>query len=206
MKNKAILLFSGGVDSTVCLYLLLKNDYQVKAVSFDYSQTHRKEIDYAESLCQSLSVEHKKIKLEGVFSNSALTGDKHIPSGHYQDEIMSKTIVPNRNLVFLSISASIAEAEGFEEIHIGCHAGDFAIYRDCRKDFVDQLNHTLSLSSEKKIKIFAPLISLNKTEVCKLGKHLGVPFKKTWTCYRGEKEPCGKCGACRERREAICTL
>ena len=203
---KTILVYSGGLDSTTLLYKLLAEGKEVKAISFNYGQRHDIELRKASETCSKLGIEHKIVNLEfmrDICSNSALTGDMEVPEGNYDDENMKITFVPNRNMIMASIAIGWAVNLGFDQVAIGVHSGDHAIYPDCRPDFIDRLHQTALFANEQAISIYAPFLHLDKGDIVKEGKELNVDYSLTWTCYKGEEKPCGKCGSCVERAEAF---
>lgn len=205
--KKTVLIFSGGMDSTVLLHDLRAQSKQVIAVSFDYGQKHRKELDSARQTTARLSIKHTIVDIRSLFyssTQSALTNPAiEVPDARYASENMNVTVVPNRNMIFLSVAASIAINEGASEIAYGAHSGDHFIYADCRKEFVDAMAAALNLCHDSPLSLSAPYLSLSKAEICRLGATLEVPFKNTWSCYKGQEVHCGSCGTCIERREAF---
>ena len=197
---------SGGVDSSTLAILLQKTGYDVYPITFLYGSSHNKyEI---EKLYEFLS--HNNMKLPLVFNletvfrhshSSLMTGE--IPEGHYEAENMRSTVVPGRNLVFISIMASIAESKNYDGIAIGVHAGDHHIYPDCRPDFVREAKRTVILSSDKKIELLTPFVNCTKTEIIQIGLDYQIDYSKTRTCYKDQVTACGKCGSCVERLEAF---
>ena len=203
MSEKTLVILSGGLDSTTCLYHHLQFG-QVLAVTFDYGQRHWREIEYARSIAADVNVRHFVLSVPIYkWTTSALLGHQDIPHGHYSDDSMRQTVVPYRNLILLSVAASIAANELCDTVSYGAHAGDAAIYPDCRPAFVTALTHTLYSGDYSKLKLVAPLIGMTKRQVAEYAKQLGVPIDKTWSCYEGGDEPCGKCGACVARAEAL---
>lgn len=206
--SKGVVVLSGGLDSTVLLYAVRANKHDPIAVSFDYGQRHRKELDAARGITSNLGVEHIIIDLRSVGealagSGSALLGDSDVPHGHYEDESMKKTVVPNRNMIMLSIAAGIAMSRKGEFVCYGAHGGDHAIYPDCRPEFAASLAKAVALADWTVVGLAAPFENHTKAEIVGLGAQLGVPFEKTWSCYEGGAAHCGKCGTCVERREAF---
>ena len=199
---KILLILSGGLDSSTLGYLLKAEGHEVSAITFDYGQTHRREILAAVTIASRLGIHHEVIRLRDVFAASALTGDKEMPEGEYSLESMKQTIVPNRNMVMVSIAVSKALQLGFDAVAYGAHAGDAEVYPDCREDFVAALRRAVSLCDWSKIELLAPFIGKEKREIAQLAKKLDVPISLTWSCYNGGDEPCGVCGACRSRKEA----
>src|SRR3990167_1076519 len=186
---KTIIIFSGGMDSTTLLYKLLKEGKEVQALSFDYGQRHLKELDFAKVTCEKLGVPHKRVNLsflKELLYNSALTGDIDIPEGHYEDESMKLTVVPNRNMIMASIAIGYAVNVNADEVALGVHAGDHAIYPDCRPEFVFALRKIAEIANFKPIEIYAPFLFIDKGDIAILGKELGVDYSNTWTCYKGQ--------------------
>ena len=209
MNNKAIAIVSGGMDSVTMLYHMITNaGYNVvQVLTFDYGQKHSKEIYYAEYHAKNLNIPWKLINLKGILKGSSLTDhDSSIPKGHYEDESMKQTVVPNRNMIMLSIAVSIAQSIDVYTICYGVHSGDHAIYPDCRPEFVNALDRVCNLGNYNPISIQAPFILLNKKSILQHGIELNVDYGKTWTCYVGEEKACGKCGSCVERLEAFESL
>jgi 7-cyano-7-deazaguanine synthase len=205
---KAVVILSGGMDSTTLLYDMVNQGQEVKALSFHYGQRHaQKELICAAKTCEKLKVDHKIVdlsKIKHLISNSALTGDIEVPEGHYEDESMMKTVVPNRNMIMLSIAIGYAENLDYKYVAIGNHSGDHAIYPDCRHEFIEALDKASKLGTYSEIRIFAPYTHLSKGDIATLGLKLGIDYDHdTWSCYKGGDEHCGKCGTCVERIEAL---
>ena len=195
-------IISGGLDSAVLAYTLEK----LVLVSFDYGQRHVKEIEHAEAIARSLGLPLSVIDISTIgrmLSGSALTDDVDVPDGRYDDKSMAVTIVPNRNAILLSIAYGVAVARGLDAVAIGVHAGDHAIYPDCRLEFIQQFEAMAQLATASHIAVVAPFVNKTKAEIVKLGNDLGVPFELTWSCYKGREIHCGVCGTCYERREAF---
>jgi len=203
---KALLILSGGVDSTTLLYDLLNQGYEVEALTFDYQQKHRKEIECARKTCIKLEINHKILDLKilnDTAPSSITRTDWKVPEGHYTEESMKQTVVPNRNMVFLSLAAARAIGRGIPHLFYAAHSGDHAIYPDCRPVFVNAMETALHLCDWHDLTLHAPYLHLSKADIVKIGINLGVDYADTWTCYRGEDRPCGKCGACTEGKEAF---
>jgi 7-cyano-7-deazaguanine synthase len=205
---KAVVIVSGGLDSTTLLYWILKQGYDLHALSFDYGQRHAKELEYARRTCEKLGVNHRIIDLRSIhelLKGSALTSDDvAIPEEHYSHESQKATIVPNRNAIMLNIAIGYAVSIGAEKVYYAAHYNDRAIYPDCRREFVQSMNKTIKLANENpRLEIIAPFLEKTKAEIVKLGSELGVPFEDTWSCYKGNERACGVCGTCRERIEAF---
>lgn len=219
---KAVTLLSGGLDSTTLAYELRRQypDIELTALSFDYGQRHKKELKVARDIARRQKWEHHIVKLgvsthEGTFTEplarlitgSALTDESvAVPEGHYAWETMKQTVVPNRNAIMLSIAYGVAVARNAELVAFAAHAGDHAIYPDCRPDFVEALNGALAIGNEwaePVPKIVGPFLFSTKGEIAIKAHQLNVPIALTWSCYKGGDTHCGVCGTCYERREAL---
>jgi 7-cyano-7-deazaguanine synthase len=205
--KKAVCLISGGIDSCVTTYIAKSKGYKIFALSFNYGQRHKKEIECAKKIAQL--VKAKKHVIFDInldkFGGSSLVDKKLKPEiNRGIDEIGKKipsTYVPARNTVFLSIALAFAETIDAEAIFIGVTATDYSGYPDCRPEYIEAFQKMVNLATKKciegkSIEIKAPLLSLSKAEIIKKGKKLGVPFDKTWSCYLGGKLACGKCDSC----------
>jgi 7-cyano-7-deazaguanine synthase len=204
--EKAVIILSGGMDSTTLVYDIKSKGEQVYALSFDYNQKHRKELEVASKTCEKLNISHKVVDLSVLnrIAPSALTReDWDVPEGHYEDVNMKQTVVPNRNMVLLSLAISYAIGIGASKVYYGAHGGDHAIYPDCRKEFVDAMSKVAKLCDWSKINLIAPYLDIDKGDIVIKGKDLGVNYSLTWTCYKGKEKACGKCGSCQERLEAF---
>lgn len=206
-KKSTILIYSGGIDSTTLLYLLLSEGYCVKALGVDYGQRHRKELTAAQEICEKLSVEFRIVNLSDLkplLAGSSLTNEQiPVPEGYYTDETMKLTVVPNRNMLMLSLAIAWAISSVFQSVAYGAHAGDHAIYPDCRPAFVDAMARAAELCHDNPIGILCPFARKTKADIVKIGHKLQVPFSLTWSCYQGEALHCGRCGTCTERAEAF---
>lgn len=209
--KKAVVVLSGGMDSATALYQAKADGYELYAISFNYNQRHKKELEYAKKLAVQIGAkDHHIVDLKSItslISNSALTGNIDVPEGHYAAENMKLTVVPNRNMIMYSIAIGYAVNIGAEKVYVGVHAGDHAIYPDCRPEFITLLDSIAKTANEgfinKDFKIEAPFVNISKTEIAKRGTQLGVPYNLTWSCYKGGEKHCGKCGTCVERKEAF---
>lgn len=205
IKKDKLIILSGGMDSVTLLH-----EYQdeiAMAVSFFYGQKHVKEIAFATSNCMKLNIPHTTVDiqhavLENLKSNLLSTGDS-IPEGHYEDQIMKQTVVPFRNGIMLSLAAGIAESNNLFGVFIANHAGDHAIYPDCRAEFIDAMNQAMQKGTYNQIKLIAPYTSKTKREIALKGSIIGLDYTETWSCYKGGEKHCGKCGTCVERKEAL---
>jgi 7-cyano-7-deazaguanine synthase len=204
---KTILIYSGGMDSTVLLYHLLNEGYTVKALSVDYGQRHKKEIECARLITQRLNVEHLVADLTGITSllggSSLTSADIDVPEGHYAEDNMKATVVPNRNMIMLSVATGWAISTKCDSVSYAAHSGDHAIYPDCREEFAQAVDQAIQLADWHKVVLNRPFVTLTKADIVALGSKLGVPFEDTWSCYKGGDLHCGRCGTCVERREAF---
>jgi 7-cyano-7-deazaguanine synthase len=197
------------MDSTTLLYHLVKTHGTTGVVSLgvDYGQRHRKELEYAATICRKLRVERRVLDLTmlaNLLPGSALTDRSvDVPHGHYEDESMKSTVVPNRNMILLSLAASVAIANDMNCVAYAAHAGDHAIYPDCRPVFFERMGYVLEVCHYDAVRIDAPFMDWDKGQIAQRGEQLHVPWELTWTCYEGGDVHCGACGACQERREAL---
>lgn len=205
--NSVVLALSGGMDSaTLCGYYLDKG-FKVNPVIFNYGSKHNKyENEMAFKLCEYWKLEPKYVELpfmNTLFKSNLLLNGEGIPEGHYEDKNMSLTVVPGRNLIFLSILMGYAWSVESEIIAFGAHSGDHFIYPDTRPEFVAAANTAIMIGSENKVRVEAPFIYLNKTSILDIGFKLDVPYQYTRTCYCEQELSCSSCGACVERLEAF---
>jgi 7-cyano-7-deazaguanine synthase len=207
MPGRAVVILSGGLDSTVLLYSMIRDGYDPIAVTFNYGQKHSREIECAKRTCQELRVPHRIFDLTGlaeVFGGSSLTSAcLDVPEGHYQAENMKSTVVPNRNSIMLNLAMGFAIANDIQMVAYGAHSGDHAIYPDCREEFVEAIQHLATLVDYKPINIVVPFLHWTKAEIVEYGVNLNVSFNNTYSCYKGGEIHCGKCGTCTERKEAF---
>ncbi|WP_240489832.1 7-cyano-7-deazaguanine synthase QueC [Actinomadura atramentaria] len=202
---------SGGLDSTVLAHWLAAHAARLTLLSADYGQRHRKELEFARGVAEDLAVPHCVVDLTSVgrlLTGSALTDPSvAVPDGRYDEPSMSVTVVPHRNALLLDAAVCLATALGADTVAYGAHGGDHAVYPDCRPAFVDAYERTARLAGEgflpPDFAVTAPFLALAKAEIVGLGDGLGVPFERTWSCYRGGGLHCGTCGTCVERREAF---
>lgn len=215
---KALVLSSGGVDSTTCLAMAIDSlgHENVSALSIRYGQKHKKELDSAKAIADYYKVPHYELDLTQVmsYSNSSLlsSSSESIDHRSYGEQIAESgsvsTYVPFRNGLILSMAASMALSlypDDEVAIYIGAHADDTAgnAYPDCRPDFNHHMNEAIYIGSYNKVHLVAPLNTMNKTEVVQEGLRLQVPYHLTWSCYEGGHEPCHTCGTCRDREQAF---
>lgn len=205
MEKDSLIVVSGGMDSITLLYDM--KDRIALAVSFDYGSNHNaREIPFAELHCKRLGIKHLTIKLDFMhqyFKSSLLEGADAIPEGHYDDENMKSTVVPFRNGIMLAIATGLAESNGLKNVMLANHAGDHAIYPDCRPEFVKAMSMATEAGTYDGIHVLAPYTNITKTDIARRGKALGIDYTETWSCYKGGKKHCGKCGTCTERKEAL---
>lgn len=211
MNRKAVVILSGGIDSSTLLYDRASKGCEVSALTFIYGQKHEREIGSARAICNELSVSHRIVDLSPlklILSGSALTDpDVEIPdvpetSEHY--DTLKTTIVPNRNAIFLSIAVGYAVSTGAGSVLFGAHHSDRGVYPDCRAEFVEAFQAAERLATDMpELRIEAPYAGLDKADIVKLGTGLGVPFGLAWSCYKGGEIHCGVCSSCRERKRAF---
>ena len=199
--SSVLVVYSGGLDSYTLLNKAMKNFDRIEAITFNYGQKHNKEIEYAKSNCVELNIKHEVVNLdlENILAGSALVGDIDIPEGNYDKEKMKQTIVPNRNMIMISVAASLVIKNDIEYLWYAAHSGDHEIYPDCRPEFIDKMAAVLEICDYHKIKFEAPFQNLSKNEIVATGLSMDLDYSKTWTCYEGKEKPCGKCSACLER-------
>lgn len=214
---KAMVLFSGGVDSTTCLALAVKKHgaENVIALSISYGQKHNKEIESAEKLTKYYGVKWQTLDLSLIFKDSNCSllknSNDEIPKESYSEQLLKtngspvSTYVPFRNGLFLASAASIALSNGCNIIYYGPHADDAAgnAYPDCSSVFNDAMAKAIYEGSGQQVSIEAPFVNMTKKDIVKLGLELNVPYELTWSCYEGGEKPCGICGTCRDRIEAF---
>lgn len=206
MSEKVVVIYSGGMDSFTVLNRALKDGKEVYALSFDYGQRHVKELACAAKVCKQLNVHHKVIDISAInqlLAGSSLTDDIDIPEGHYEADSMKSTVVPNRNMILLSLAVGYAVSVKAGQVYYGAHSGDHAIYPDCRPEFVMKMNDVCQIANYEAVEIFSPYLSVSKTAILTDGLAMGLTYNDTWTCYNGREKACGKCGACQERLEAF---
>lgn len=183
----SIIILSGGLDSTTMLYEY-KDDIAL-ALSFDYGSNHNaRELAFARLHCERLGIPHIIIPLDFIhqyFRSSLLEGADAIPEGNYDDDNMRSTVVPFRNGIMLAIAAGMAETRGLTRIMMANHAGDHAIYPDCRQSFVDAMNQAIMAGTYEGITLFTPYTNLTKADIARHGKALGIDYSETWSCYKG---------------------
>ena len=202
---KAAILLSGGMDSTTLLWSLKERAQEVHAISIDYNQRHKIELQCAAALAQQAGVEHKVIALDlSTIGGSPLT-DANLAVPHAADGQQLATVVPFRNMLFVTLAAAYAETHGIGDLYLAPVKDDYSAYRDCRRPFYDSLEQSLALGAtrETAFKLHTPFVEMWKTQVVALGLQLGVPYAQTHTCYEGQRPACGQCDACSERIDAF---
>ncbi len=214
---KALVLFSGGVDSTTCLAEVIGKygKDEVLALSVSYGQKHSKELEVSKRIADHYGVRYKRLDLAQIFADSDCSllqgSESDIPKESYAEQLKKtdgkpvSTYVPFRNGLFLASAASIAISNGCTEIYYGAHSDDAAgnAYPDCSEEFNDAINKAIYIGSGKQLRVIAPFVELNKADVVARGLELNVPYELTWSCYEGGDKPCGKCGTCLDRAAAF---
>lgn len=205
---KTVVVCSGGLDSVTLAYKVAAERTLIRLVSFDYGQRHKKELEYARHCATRLMTLHDVVDIVTVghlLTGSVLTSGGAIPEGHYAEETMRATVVPNRNAIMLTIAFGVAAAEKADSVAAAFHGGDHFIYPDCRPAFVEAFNsmQRYALDGLARTSLYAPFVHMSKADIVREGARLGVPFAETWSCYSGGAHHCGRCGTCVERREAF---
>lgn len=202
---KALLVYSGGLDSTTLLYQY-HTEIQL-AVTFHYGSKHNdREIEYAKENCKKFGIEQLIIPLDFIhqyFKSDLLKSGGAIPEGHYADDNMKQTIVPFRNGIMLSIAVGLAESRDLDTVLLANHFGDHTIYPDCRRSFIDSFAEAAREGTLNGIAVVSPYCDITKRDIALIGRSLEVDFSKTYSCYKGGEKHCGKCGTCIERKEAL---
>ncbi len=210
-RNRAVILLSGGLDSTTAAWLAKESQFDLFALSFDYGQRHRKELDAAARVARALDVrQHQIVRMNlGDWSDSSLTGQGEIPN-EPTDGIPS-TWVPARNHIFLAVASGYAEVVGASAIYIGVSEVDYSGYPDCRGEFLNAFQQAANMASKqfveqgRSVPVIAPFLHVTKAGIVRLGLKLGVDYGLTWSCYQGDEAPCGACDSCRLRAAAFDT-
>ena len=211
LKNKSVvILTSGGLDSSTVAGLAKNSKAKIIGLSFDYGQRHNRELEAAKEIANYFEYEELKIiKLDlASWGGSSLTDiQKKIPTNGINTKIIPNTYVPGRNTIFISVALSYAEAINADLIGLGVNALDYSGYPDCRPDYIEQFQKLANLSNKrgrenKPIKLWTPLLNLNKEEIIELAFINNVPIEATWSCYLGGEKPCEKCDSCRIRIKA----
>lgn len=206
---KTLIVLSGGMDSTVALAQFVKNNNKddIESITFNYGSKHNeKENLAAKKISDFYGIKNTLVHLpfiNDLFKSDLLLSGGDIPEGHYADPSMKKTVVPFRNGIMLAIAAGYAESINADKLILGNHTGDHSIYPDCTKEFTSPMAEAIKNGTYTKVELINPFGSINKTDICKIGHELKVPFELTWSCYVGGEKHCGKCGTCYERKEAF---
>ena len=206
---KTVVVCSGGLDSVTLAHLVADTRDLTRLVSFDYGQRHAKELEFAARAATRLGVPHDVIDMRGigaVLTGSALTQDDvDVPDGHYAEDTMRITVVPNRNAIMLTVAYGIAAAHGDNAVATAVHGGDHFIYPDCRPEFTRafEVMQNQALDGYANVSLFTPFVDIPKADIVTIGARHNVPFGETWSCYKGGANHCGRCGTCVERREAF---
>lgn len=203
-----IVICSGGLDSVSLAHKVASEHTLRGLLSFDYGQRHSKELEFAAACAARLGVAHRIVDIQGVgaaLSGSALTDDVEVPEGHYEEDSMKLTIVPNRNAIMLAIGFGMAAADRADAVAAAVHGGDHFIYPDCRPGFIEafQTMQTHALEGVAEITLYTPYLNVAKSGIVTDGARYDTPFAQTWSCYKGGEVHCGRCGTCVERREAF---
>ncbi|MBT1158492.1 7-cyano-7-deazaguanine synthase QueC [Aminobacter anthyllidis] len=204
----ALVICSGGLDSVSLAHKVATEQKLIGLLSFDYGQRHKKELGFAAMCAKRLGVPHQIVDIRDVgrnLSGSALTDNVDVPDGHYAEDSMRITVVPNRNAIMLAIAFGVAAAQQADAVATAVHGGDHFIYPDCRPAFIDAFqtmqNHALAGYAD--IRLYAPYVNMSKADIVSEGAKYATPFEATWSCYKGGARHCGRCGTCVERREAF---
>ena len=201
----AVIIISGGMDSATMLHEY-KNEIAL-AITFDYGSTQNgRERLCAIEQCRMLGIRHIVIRLDFMkqyFKSALLESAEAIPEGSYDDENMKSTVVPFRNGIMLAIACGVAESNGLKRVMIANHSGDHAIYPDCQPGFINAMSQAMQAGTYDNVEVYAPYTNLSKADIARHGKELGVDYSLTYSCYKGGRNHCGRCGTCRERRQAL---
>lgn len=199
------MVLSGGMDSVTMLHEYASSI--ALAVTFNYGSNHNaREVEYARLHCKQLGIELIEIDMTFIhdyFHSSLLEGADAVPEGDYDFDNMKSTVVPFRNGIMLSAAAGLAESNGLTRVMIANHAGDHALYPDCRAEFIKAMSRAISEGTYENIMLYAPYTLLSKAQIAERGKKLGIDYSTTYSCYRGGLHHCGRCGTCLERRQAL---
>ncbi|WP_185984539.1 7-cyano-7-deazaguanine synthase QueC [Aureimonas mangrovi] len=205
---RTLVVCSGGLDSVSLAHVVAREGNLAGLVTFDYGQRHRREIDFAAACAKRLGVPHHVLDITAIgagLSGSALTDGGEVPEGHYAEETMKITVVPNRNAIMLTIAFGLAAAQKLDAVALAVHGGDHFIYPDCRPGFIDAFRamQAQALDGYADVKLLAPFVERTKADIVTAGAGAGTPFEATWSCYKGGETHCGRCGTCVERQEAF---
>ena len=210
-RQRAVVLLSGGLDSATCAAQAIADGYEITALSFNYGQRHDRELQAAREIVECLQIkDHRIISVNlAQWGGSSLTDEKiQLPQAGTKDNEIPSTYVPGRNTVFIAIALSLAEAIAARAIYLGINAVDYSGYPDCRPEYLAAFQTLAALSSKAGLEgrspeLVAPLVMDSKADIVRRALRLGVPIEKTWSCYAGGEQPCGRCDSCRIRDEAL---
>jgi 7-cyano-7-deazaguanine synthase len=208
MPSSAVVIFSGGLDSTTLLYHLRAEGREVRALSIDYGQRHRlREMQASAAICRVLGVERRVVDLTSVVQllgkNSLTHHAVAIPDGPYSATTVPLTTVPNRNMILLSLGIAWAISVGSDAVAFGAHAGPRTNYPDCSPEFAAAMDAAANRCDSRPVSVLAPFVTWSKADIVRRGQGLDVPFELTWSCYKGGDRHCGECGTCHDRKEAF---
>ena len=211
--NKSVIaILSGGIDSTSMLWHLQNSGYNIlKTVTFDYGQKHKKEIKQVPEIVKkfnstfnaNVTPEFITLDFFSKMGTSALTGKSKVPKNVYNPDTQKITVVPNRNMIFISIAVGKAIDEKISNVAYAAHTNDHAVYPDCRPEFVDALQKAITSGNWASVRLLAPFINSRKEQIVRLAVKYGTPLELTWSCYEGNERPCLACGTCIERTNAF---
>ena len=203
---KCVALLSGGLDSTVLISDMVHLGFEVEALSFEYGQRHARELQAAQAVTEHLGIAHiiVPLPLATLAPTSSLTSKNiAVPLGHYEDDSMRATVVPNRNMILLAFGIARAIATDVDVVAYAAHKGDHAIYPDCRAEFVHAMRKVATLCDYAPVALHAPYLTMTKADIVTRGASVRAPFELTYSCYQGRAAHCGQCGTCVERKEAF---
>lgn len=206
--EKVVALHSGGLDSSAMLFHLKDCNFDVMPLGINYGQRHITELEAAAAVCEfGEFIPYKQLDLSAVrpilAGSSQTRTDIDVPEGHYAEDNMRVTVVPNRNMILLSMAVAYAISQKAQYVAYAAHKGDHDQYPDCRQEFIDALTKAIELCDYEPPKLMAPYAQMTKAEVVYDGSTHNTPFKLTWSCYKGGRKHCGRCGTCVERAEAF---
>jgi 7-cyano-7-deazaguanine synthase len=202
MSERAVVILSGGLDSTTCAAIAARDNEQLICLTFDYGQRHRRELESAAHVASRYGAEHLVVAFDArQWGGSALTDEIEVPKGRELDDAIPVTYVPARNTIFLALALAVAEARDADRIYIGVNALDYSGYPDCRPEYIAAFRAMANLAQKRAVEgrpiaIEAPLIELTKADIIRLGVELDAPLGLSWSCYEGGERPCGECDSC----------
>ncbi|OLO08258.1 7-cyano-7-deazaguanine synthase QueC [Salinicola sp. MH3R3-1] len=209
-STPVVVIYSGGMDSYTVLHRAIREGYDVHALSFHYGQRHARELDVASRVCADLGLSHRVVDIRAIhelIGNSALTDSgRAMPKADYAEDNLADTVVPNRNMILLSLAIGYAVNIKAPICFYGAHGGDHVLYPDCRPAFVERMNDVSAIANFEAVSIEAPYLHSDKAQILADGIEMGLDYADTWTCYLGQEVACGECGSCRERLNAFAEL